>query len=87
MCARIGGYAKINCALQKDETGWPLKWEISKKGNSKPTKATGRGEDSKKESVLLFLMKGFRNNENIADLVFSAMEADEGLQVGKDGSV
>ena len=29
---------------------------------------------SKRESVLIFLVKDFRNNENIADLVFNAME-------------
>lgn len=38
------------------------------------TKGTGRVEDGKREGILIFLVKGFRNNKNIADLLFNAME-------------
>lgn len=49
----------------------------------------GESEDiyAKGKRFAHFLMKGFRNNRNIMDLVFNTMEADEGLQVGKDRSV
>lgn len=58
----------------------------TQEGKFEADKGTER-RDRKRGSILIFLVKGFRNNESIADLCSVQWKIDEGLWVGKDGSV
>lgn len=86
MHARIGGQVKIHKMLSQEWRCWQFKWDIPKKAHLRQEKGIGSMRMEKGKSIWSSQWKSLRMRI-LQTWCSMQWKIDEGLRVGKDGSV